>query len=76
MQLNPIRKAARSQPFQPFQINLINGTSFKVPRWEQIVVGDNQVVRILNKGGIEFYHEDVITSLEFLPCPSSNSVNP
>jgi hypothetical protein len=68
MDLQPIRQAARSQPFRPFQINLTSGYSFKIKSWERILVADETVVRIFPiDGGFEVYHQDDIATMEFLP---------
>lgn len=72
MDLQPIRQAARSQPFRPFQINLTSGDSFAIRTWERILVADKTIVRIFpTDGGFEIYHQDDIAAMEFLPSNTS-----
>lgn len=74
MKLDVIRQAARSQPFKPFRLKLMNGTGFDVKRWERIVVNDQSVIRLFAKDHLfEIYRAEDIESLQYLPNSSSVS---
>lgn len=71
MQLEPLRKAARTFPFVPFKIHLSNGATITIPSWERIVIGGDQFARIRDRGGVDFYSEDEIVSFEYLPSAAT-----
>jgi hypothetical protein len=67
MNLDSIRKAARTFPFTPFRINLVSGHSFDVKKWQSILVGPTEVVRLVSSGQFETYEDTEIATMEMLP---------